>query len=132
MRIVGFGLVSLDVLYEAVDGRLCLPTAGGTMGNVLTILSTLGWSATPIAKIGNDHAGMIVRDDLASFDVNCAFLDFDAAIDTPIWVEYFDRIGGDGAPSHFYERTCPICRGRLPSFTSPPAELLASAQSVLD
>jgi fructokinase len=101
------------------------------MANVLTILSTLGWSATPIAKIGNDHPGRIVREDLTSFDVNCTFIDVDAATPTPIWIEYFDRIGANGVPSHYYERTCPICGGRLPSFTPPPTELLTSAHSAL-
>ncbi|HXA16444.1 MAG TPA: PfkB family carbohydrate kinase [Thermoanaerobaculia bacterium] len=127
MRILGLGLLSLDVLYERGEEKVRFPTAGGTMGNVLTILSTLGWTATPIATIGDDYAGRSVSKDLQSFGVKNEYIELDPAIETPIWVEYLDRQVTDGRPSHFYSRTCPLCRARLPSFTPPSTQLLNRA-----
>ena len=48
---VGAGLISLDVLIR--EGRK-IPVSyyvGGTCGNVMMILSYLGWDAYPIARL---------------------------------------------------------------------------------
>ena len=60
--VVGTGLVALDVL---LNGDIEHPRlyAGGTCGNVLTILAWLGWSAFPAARVGADDAGRRVSTD---------------------------------------------------------------------
>jgi fructokinase len=51
--ITGTGLVALDVVCNAQSQ--CVPAffAGGTCGNVLTILSYLGWRAMPISRLSH-------------------------------------------------------------------------------
>ena len=47
----GTGLVALDIVF---NGDSTVPPrmwAGGSCGNVLTILSYLGWQAVPLARL---------------------------------------------------------------------------------
>src|SRR5690606_31370429 len=54
--VVGTGLIALDVVLDdnEPDRQRCY--AGGTCGNVLTILSYLGWLAVPVSRIRRDRA----------------------------------------------------------------------------
>lgn len=47
--VVGTGLVALDVVFNEKQDEPIGRWAGGTCGNVLSILSWLGWSAWPIS-----------------------------------------------------------------------------------
>ena len=55
--IVGTGLVALDVVIDDESPQVQRLFAGGTCGNVLTILSFLGWNSFPVARIAKDSAG---------------------------------------------------------------------------
>ena len=54
---LGTGLVVLDVVMNGNPHSRSKVWAGGSCGNVLTILSYLGWNAFPITRLGNDDAG---------------------------------------------------------------------------
>ena len=52
--VAGTGLVALDVVINHATGSPQKVFAGGTCGNVLTILSYLGWLSYPIARMDRD------------------------------------------------------------------------------
>lgn len=111
---VGTGLVALDIVINGkpdTNARF----AGGSCGNVLTILAYLGWDAYPIARLRNDAAASALLEDLKRWDVDTRLISRDASGSTPIIVE---RIGTShsGAPQHRYEWTCPTCGARLPRY----------------
>ena len=51
MKVIGVGLVSLDFVVNVSDRSAVRAWAGGTCGNVLTILGYLGWDAYPVARL---------------------------------------------------------------------------------
>lgn len=62
----GTGLVALDVV---ISNDIEKPTqfyAGGSCGNVLTILSYMGWDSYPIARLSNNVASDLLIQDLKS------------------------------------------------------------------
>src|SRR5947208_16909492 len=84
--IVGSGFVALDILHT----RLVPETryfAGGTCGNVLSVLAYLGWDAYPIARLANDEAGGVIRDDLMASGVHPDFLNVSPAASSPIVIQ---------------------------------------------
>lgn len=113
----GSGLVALDLLLSPnVEG---VPAyAGGTCGNVLTILAFLGWESYPIARIGADPAGVQLRRDLERCGVNVTLLDIDQQAQTPIIVQQ-NRRGANGVISHRFIWQCPSCKEYLPTFRPP-------------
>jgi len=60
---LGTGLVALDVVINSDVHQPPRLWAGGTCGNVLTILSYLGWQAYPVSRLNEDTAaGYLMRD----------------------------------------------------------------------
>ena len=54
---LGTGFVALDIV-RSINGRSTEHhSAGGSCGNVLTILAYFGWKTAPIARIGDDQPG---------------------------------------------------------------------------
>ena len=99
--IVGAGLISLDVLIW--DGQR-VPISyyvGGTCGNVMMILSYMGWDAYPIARLDGTKDGMRVLDDMKKHHVH---IDFVSTQDgkTPVIVQR-NFINKDGVPTHKFE-----------------------------
>lgn len=125
---VGTGLVALDVVFRGDESTPLRKCAGGTCGNVLAILSFLGWRSAPIAKLAPDHAGAIVRADLATWGVDTRFLGIAATAATPVVVQ---RITQDetGRPYHRYSWTCPCCGAWLPRFAPVPARAALEVQA---
>ena len=84
---VGTGLVALDIVF---NGEASMPPrmwAGGSCGNVLTILSYLGWLTIPLIRLGQDDAADRILKDWQKFDVDCNFVELDKKVSTPIIVE---------------------------------------------
>src|SRR5437879_1248419 len=54
--VLGTGLIALDVVVGPQPGAAPRCWAGGTCGNVLTILAYFGWRSYPAATLGNDVA----------------------------------------------------------------------------
>ena len=113
--VVGTGLVALDVVYRGNGSAPVRQAAGGTCGNVLTILRFLGWKAVPVARLGDERAQPLVRADLEQWGVDTRFLSLAPHRPTPIVVE---RIVDDGAGTvlHRYSWTCPRCGSWLPKY----------------
>lgn len=67
---VGTGLVALDMITEESKDANFECLAGGSCGNVLTVLSYLGWESYPIAYLRDDTAAENLLIDLEKWWVN--------------------------------------------------------------
>jgi sugar/nucleoside kinase (ribokinase family) len=114
-RIFGAGLIALDMVMSADPCTPIRSYAGGTCGNVLAILSFLGWQSFPIARMGDDAASDRVRSDLHQWGVRLDHASCQPTADTPIIVQEIRR-RSDGAPTHRFSWACPKCGKWLPGF----------------
>jgi fructokinase len=113
---VGTGFIVLDVIRNSVGTvatEKCF--AGGSCGNVLTILSYFGWAANAVGRIGDDHPGRELLVDLEKWGVHTELLQIESGRGTPIVVQenYLDT---QGRPRHRFSRVCPVCGARLPGY----------------
>src|SRR4051794_32941594 len=122
---LGTGLLALDVVYGEGGQEPLGRWAGGTCGNVLTILSCLGWSTYPVARLSDDLPAKIVCKDLAEWGVHFDCVTFEAHGSTPVIIQY-NRKGPDGAASHRFSFHCPVCGSRLPSYRPVPSASITS------
>jgi len=99
---MGSGLIALDVIYEKSKNKPQF-LAGGSCGNVLTILSYFGWNSYPIARLGNDPEGNRILEDMKKWNVKTKFVKHDAEIDSPRIIE---RIFPDKKPKHRFYFKC--------------------------
>lgn len=113
---VGTGFIVLDVIRNSVG-----PTAtekrfaGGSCGNVLTILAYFGWDANAIGRIGDDHAGRELVEDLGRWGVETKLLQVEPGRGTPIIVQE-NYLDAKGRPRHRFSRACPVCGASLPAY----------------
>lgn len=114
-RILGTGLVALDLVVSADPESPVQSWAGGTCGNVLSILAWLGWDAYPIARMNGDAASARVKADLQRWGVHLELADCGPAVSMPIIVQQI-RPSTDGGSTHNFYRSCLRCGGWLPSF----------------
>ncbi len=107
--VVGTGLIALDVIVDettnVVDVR-----AGGTCGNVLTILGYLGWRSVPLGRLAKDAPFSLVASDLKRWGVDTNHLTLGPATPTPVIVELLRERG------HRFLLMCPSCGAHLPSY----------------
>lgn len=113
--VFGTGLIALDLVVSASEGGPVHAWAGGTCGNVLAILSVLGWKSFPIARLNTDAASHRVRADLKKWGVQLKFATCGPATDTPIIIQQILR-PNNGMPRHRFSWSCPHCGSWLPSF----------------
>lgn len=115
--VIGTGLLALDIVVSELSGSALEQWAGGTCGNVLAILSYLGWRAYPVARLNGDEAAERVRLDLGRWGVRLDFASGHRGHSTPIVVQ---RILADsqGAPRHVFSSNCPRCGAWLPRYRS--------------
>jgi len=131
--VVGTGLIVLDITVSAVTPAPAHPVwAGGTCGNVLAILSFLGWKSKAVGRIGVDAAGTCLVRDLLDSGVEPEHLDRETA-GTPI-ILHRVSVARRGGFRHGYAFECPQCDRRYPSFrpvlvsrVEPLAELVSAA-----
>ncbi|MFH1981316.1 MAG: PfkB family carbohydrate kinase [Pseudomonadota bacterium] len=105
---LGAGFVALDIV-RSINGRTTERRfAGGSCGNVLAILSYLGWKSAPIARIGDDQPGHELVRDLEYWSVDTRFLLREANAQTPVVFQeiIFNR---KGAARHRFSRICSKC-----------------------
>lgn len=107
--VVGTGLVALDVIVDektnVVDVR-----AGGTCGNVLTILGYLGWRSVPLARLERDAAYSLIASDFGQWGIETAYLGLGQPTPTPVIVEVLRE------RSHRFLLVCPSCGAHLPAY----------------
>jgi fructokinase len=123
VRIYGAGLIALDaVVNEATPDRR-RHYAGGTCGNVLAILSQMGWHAIPISRLAPDGAGKSVRKDMKSWLVDLEYVGIEPQAPTPMIIEeiYQNR---SGAAAHRYSWRCPGCGRYLPQYRAVPGRIV--------
>lgn len=111
----GAGLIALDLIVSAGSSTPFRAQAGGTCGNVLTVLAYLGWNSYPITRLGDDAASQVVRADLSRWGVHLDHASCRPSANTPIIVQQIRR-KRDGTPTHSFSWACPRCGKRLPSF----------------
>ncbi|RVG07963.1 carbohydrate kinase [Sinorhizobium meliloti] len=113
--IFGTGLIALDLVIGLDTEAPVHSWTGGTCGNILAIMSYLGWDSYPIARMNGDPASERVRVDLAKWGVHLDFTDCAPTGHTPIIIQQIKR-ARDGSPTHRFLWTCPHCGERLPSY----------------
>lgn len=113
---VGTGFIVLDVIRTSVGPSATEKRyAGGSCGNVLTILSYFGWNANAVGRIGDDHVGHELVEDLWKWRVNTKLLQMEAGRGTPIVVQE-NYLDARGHPRHRFSRACPVCGATLPAY----------------
>jgi sugar/nucleoside kinase (ribokinase family) len=113
-RLVAAGLCALDIVF-GLDDPAARFYAGGTCGNVVAGLAFLGWDAIPIARLANDVAGELVRQDLERWSVDTSFLGLAPSAATPIVLEKI-QLSRNGVPKHRFLWNCPDCSAYFPPF----------------
>jgi sugar/nucleoside kinase (ribokinase family) len=123
---VGTGLIALDVVVS--EGQMETPHfwAGGTCGNVLTVLSYLGWQAAPVARLRGGELATRLLSDLRQWGVSTEFVSLDEEGSTPVIVQWI-RETPKGEPRHTFSWRCPKCGARLPGYKPV---LISDADSV--
>jgi len=112
---IGAGLVALDVV---MNGNAKIPLklfAGGSCGNVLTILSFYNWESCPIARLKNNDASKELLSDMIKWKVNTTLISQTTDGSTPIIIQ---RIKKDkkGNPIHNFQFKNPDTGDWLPSY----------------
>lgn len=128
-KVFGTGLIALDLVLGLDPHAPVRSWAGGTCGNVLSILAYLGWEAFPIARMNGDPASDRVRADLAEWGVRLDFASCGPTAHTPIIIQEIKR-GPDGKPGHRFSWSCPKCGEWLPAYkavTTAAVEAVAPA-----
>lgn len=126
--IVGAGLVVLDRVLGADGGTA--EYAGGTCGNVLTILAWFGWRSTPVATVGDDVRGKRLLEDLRHWGVDVSLVDMGKTIATPVIVERITK-RPDGEARHSFSLRCPVCGTWFARPRFPDAGAAARAASAV-
>lgn len=111
--VAGAGLVALDILIDDYVDRPIQVRAGGSCGNVLTILSSLAWESYPIARLGEDHVAQVIRADMERWGVETQMAASRPNGSSPIIIQ---RNNTDG---HSFEFRCPGCDSYFPRFKRP-------------
>ena len=114
-KIYGTGLIALDVVVSWQPGVPIRCWTGGTCGNVLCILSWLGWDAYPVARMNGDAASERIRTDMEHWGVHLDWTNCAPTTHTPMVVHEI-LLKGDSRPRHRFSWSCPQCGKRLPSF----------------
>lgn len=127
--VTGTGLIALDVIIRNGTKPNYQLNAGGSCGNILTILSYLGCKSYPIAHIGSDNASKLVIQDMTNFGVNTSLILQDENRKTPIFVETI-RTAKNGRPIHKFMRICPDCGSYLPRFRGISKNILETMRTL--
>lgn len=128
-KILGTGLIALDIILDA-DRNLLSYGLGGSAGNVLSILASLGWSSSPVGQLGYDTAADIILDEFRTLKANLEFVVQDQSVITP--VIYQHQLNEPGGKTHEYSFACPVCGEKrswhTPTIQFPPQKALNSIQ----
>ena len=114
-KIFGTGLIALDLVISPDPETPVRSWAGGTCGNVLSILAYLGWDAYPIARMNDDVASDRVRADMKRWGVRLDWANCAPTTHTPMIIQEIRR-RRDGRSDHRFSWSCPRCGKWLPPF----------------
>lgn len=108
----GEGLVALDVIMNG-NGDAPRLSTGGSCGNVLAILSHLGCTSYPIAKLSESAATSVLIHQYEDFGVRLDSVQSGAKGRTPVIVQE-PTVAKDGTTTHRFRFNCPNCGRRYP------------------
>src|SRR5260370_25949939 len=111
-RAVGTGLLAFDIVINVNSHEPPRSHAGGTCGNVLTILSYLGWHSAPLSRLSPGAAAERVLADLRKWEVSTEFISVEDDGSTPIIIQRIARTEA-GEPYHSFSWRCPGCGAHL-------------------
>ena len=114
-KVIGTGLIALDMVVGPGAEIPIRSWVGGTCGNVLSILAWLEWNAFPIARMNGDAASQRIRADMERWGVHLDWTSCAPQIHTPIIVQEILHMN-DGRRNHRFTWSCLRCGGRLPGF----------------
>ena len=112
---IGSGLIALDVIVngkQSTPAKLC---AGGSCGNVLSILSFLGWESKPIGRLANNRASEKLFNDFSNFNVDTSLITTSKDGKTPIIIHRILK-DKEGNPKHRFEFKVPETNIWLPMY----------------
>lgn len=106
VTVLSVGYLVLDVVTTT---RMVGRSAGGTAGNVAADLAWLGQRAGVLARIGDDDAGELLRNDLSGAGVDTTHIHRSADVETPILIQRLT----DSGPQYLF--SCPVCNYKFAS-----------------
>lgn len=121
---MGSGFIALDFIFDGKDSkRPSRVFAGGSCGNVLTILPLLGWESHAAARLKEDRFGESIIKDFKRCKVDTELLLREANGVTPVVIQrnlsQSEEKKGSGKGFKF-EWRCPISGTRLPMYRPQP------------
>ncbi len=128
---VGSGFVALDLVLIGNDrSKPSFALAGGSCGNVLTILAYLGWDSVPVLRLKNDREARKLVADLERWSVNTSFIRQEREGITPVVVQRIcTAINGDCY--HRFEWKSPTTGVSLPRYRPLPERIALEVSTQL-
>lgn len=120
----GAGHICIDAVHTPEGDFAAI---GGSCGNVLSILSWLGWQATPLVRVGGGPLGEWVDAELRSLHVDAGYVYPESRHKTPVTAQTFGP-GKGGKRDHRFSFRCLHCQTPLPKhrpISRPQAEHFA-------
>jgi fructokinase len=114
---IGSGFITLDILIKEYNNRTLSYYVGGSCGNVLMILSYLGWDVYPVARLSNDKNTERLISDFKKNHVNLDFVYKLQEGSTPVIIQR-NITDKSGNPKHKFELKDPKTGKFLPRFKS--------------
>lgn len=112
---IGTGLVALDVVLNGNPKTPAKLYAGGSCGNVLSILSYLGWKSFPVARFAENKAAAEVENDFKKWKVDTSLISKTQGGSTPIIIHRILK-DNNGRPKHRFEFRDPDTGAWLPGY----------------
>ena len=129
--VFGTGLIALDLVVGPDPETPVRSWAGGTCGNVLSILAYFGWDAYPVARMNGDLASEYVQADMARWGVHLDWTTCTPTTHTPIIVQEITR-DRSGRAKHRFSSSCPNCGKWLPPFKAITVDAAESIKPELN
>ncbi len=111
----GAGLIALDVIMNGNPNAQPKFLTGGSCGNVMIILSFLGWRSYPIARLSNKPSADLLLKDLQKHKVNLDLISQSDDGSTPVIIHRILKDSEDN-PKHRYEFRIPKTNIWFPSY----------------
>lgn len=112
---VGAGLLALDIIMNGNPKAPLKIYAGGSCGNVLTILSFLNWDSFPVARLKKNNASKKLLSDLINWKVNISLITQTPDGSTPIIIQRIKK-DKNGNTVHTFQFRNPDNGEWLPSY----------------
>ena len=130
-QIYGTGLIALDIVLGHYPEGKAFEMAGGTCGNVLTILSYLGWKAFPISRLDSSSNSIKVSQDMAKWGVYLDFVNLNPTATVPVITQ--ETVLENGEFRHrFYWKNCPKCGSWLPNYKAVTLEAISHVKEQVE